>query len=72
METILCILLYLGAICSPCEYYEHEIDMKEDEYHEEIQNIKNDDDYLDQVIDDYEDDAEGVTIKEDNEIDSFF
>ena len=61
-------MLYLGVICSPCEYYEHEIEEKEQEYEIEILDIKDDEDYLEQVIADYEDLVQEVVIKQKEEI----
>ena len=72
METLLCILLYLEVICSPCEYYEYQIEDYEKEYQEDIEAIKDDEDYLDNVIADYEDAASEVVIREKDELNSAF
>ena len=61
----LSVILYLGVICSPCSYTEVEIENIYDDNQTEILDIKDDEGYLNQVVNEYEDQTEQVSIDED-------
>lgn len=63
METLIGILLFLGAI-QPGEYTQSEIDAIEDNHEIQIQEVQNDPVELDQSLELYEDHGDKILILE--------
>lgn len=62
METLLQILLYMGMICSPCEYHVVEINHMEMIHQHEIQVIENDEPLMWFIEEEYKDDSGNVVV----------
>ena len=61
------IMLYLGVICSPCDYTESEIQNIYDDNEPEIYDVKDDEELVNQIKIEYEEEAEFVIIGDDYE-----
>lgn len=79
METTIAVMLYLGVMCSPCEYEAEEVYELEDANYGEIQAVMDDDEKMNTVEDDfypqvdevyiYEEEGEDVVVVEPDEMD---
>lgn len=67
MDTLLCMLLFLGALCCPASYHVNEIAQAEQVYHQELTKIKQDHELTEHIIREYTPLLGGIDIFEPNE-----